>query len=90
MIVKIIEVNDDYKTATACMASNWHDSRRDKSRIVVHWNDPSFSPNKGQSYSVTPCHKWVKSRRGMDLVHGLFDDQKSMEEKVNASYSRKN
>ena len=90
MIVKIIETNNDYKTATACMASNWLDGKKERARIVVHWNNASFSPKKGHSYSVRPCHEWVKSRRGMDLVHGFMDDEKSMEEKLSESYSRKN
>ena len=89
MIIRIIEVNEKYKTATACMASNWLDSKREKSRLIVKWDMQHFVPRPGHSYSVMPCHEWVKSKRGVDLVHGIMDETKSMEEKLFESYSRK-
>ena len=90
MIVKIIDTNTTYKTAIACMASNWYDYKKNRPRIIVTWKTVGFVPISGHSYSVTPCHEWVPSRKGRDLVHGIMDDSKSMEEKLFENYYRKN
>ena len=91
MIVKIIDIDEKHRIASACMASNWFDYKKDKPKMSIKITSKrGWSPKKGHSYSVNPCHEWHPSKRGHDLVHGNLEESKSMEEDLVENYHRKN
>ncbi len=89
MIVKIIKVDYDSRTADVCNASSYADSRYSKTRFSVKWDIPGFFPKINHSYRALPEHNWVKVRGNTHLMHGTIHNTTSMEDRLYESRTKK-